>query len=168
MRSVVDSTAESSHSNLVIRPRSFKGGDLHWIWSPYSIYQNVRNTNTMEWDCNHTIDRLTWFTVYAHTKKWMASPMPNVRSHPFGSLTVRNDIPLALDSFHERCRNDDKSHIPLPRACCAVASRSARGIHRSESHARQNHSVLVAGVLLRLLQDWTQYDIGLVRVLDYS
>lgn len=24
-----------------MRPRSFHGGDLHWIWSPYAIYQNV-------------------------------------------------------------------------------------------------------------------------------
>ncbi|KAJ3532191.1 hypothetical protein NMY22_g7844 [Coprinellus aureogranulatus] len=24
-----------------MRPRSFEGGDLHWIWKPYSIYQNV-------------------------------------------------------------------------------------------------------------------------------
>ncbi|KAL5519782.1 hypothetical protein ACEPAG_1442 [Sanghuangporus baumii] len=24
-----------------MRPRSFKGGDLHWIWKPYEIYQNV-------------------------------------------------------------------------------------------------------------------------------
>lgn len=23
------------------RPRSFVGGDLHWIWKPYEIYQNV-------------------------------------------------------------------------------------------------------------------------------
>ncbi|KIY65816.1 hypothetical protein CYLTODRAFT_432071 [Cylindrobasidium torrendii FP15055 ss-10] len=24
-----------------MRPRSFEGGDLHWIWEPYSIYQNI-------------------------------------------------------------------------------------------------------------------------------
>ncbi|KAL0959179.1 hypothetical protein HGRIS_014460 [Hohenbuehelia grisea] len=24
-----------------MRPRSMKGGDLHWIWSPYAIYQNI-------------------------------------------------------------------------------------------------------------------------------
>ncbi|KAJ8502944.1 hypothetical protein ONZ45_g11301 [Pleurotus djamor] len=24
-----------------MRPRSMKGGDLHWIWSPYAIYQEV-------------------------------------------------------------------------------------------------------------------------------
>ncbi|KAJ6618180.1 hypothetical protein B0H10DRAFT_2030919 [Mycena sp. CBHHK59/15] len=24
-----------------MRPRSMEGGDLHWIWKPYSIYQNV-------------------------------------------------------------------------------------------------------------------------------
>jgi len=24
-----------------MRPRSFEGGDLHWLWKPYSIYQNV-------------------------------------------------------------------------------------------------------------------------------
>ncbi|KAJ7267237.1 hypothetical protein C8J57DRAFT_1327085 [Mycena rebaudengoi] len=24
-----------------MRPRSMEGGDLHWIWQPYSIYQNV-------------------------------------------------------------------------------------------------------------------------------
>ena len=23
------------------RPRSFKGGDLHWIWNPYALYQEV-------------------------------------------------------------------------------------------------------------------------------
>ncbi|KZV73388.1 hypothetical protein PENSPDRAFT_648925 [Peniophora sp. CONT] len=23
------------------RPRSFVGGDLHWIWEPYGLYQNV-------------------------------------------------------------------------------------------------------------------------------
>ncbi|KAG5734216.1 hypothetical protein E4T56_gene2276, partial [Termitomyces sp. T112] len=23
------------------RPRSMKGGDLHWLWKPYAIYQNV-------------------------------------------------------------------------------------------------------------------------------
>ncbi|KAK1235796.1 hypothetical protein PQX77_000969 [Marasmius sp. AFHP31] len=24
-----------------MRPRSFEGGDMHWYWTPYSIYQNV-------------------------------------------------------------------------------------------------------------------------------
>ncbi|KDQ53945.1 hypothetical protein JAAARDRAFT_136371 [Jaapia argillacea MUCL 33604] len=24
-----------------MRPRSMFGGDLHWIWSPYAIYQNI-------------------------------------------------------------------------------------------------------------------------------
>jgi len=24
-----------------MRPRSFKGGDLHWIWKPYALYQKV-------------------------------------------------------------------------------------------------------------------------------
>ncbi|KIM27823.1 hypothetical protein M408DRAFT_329766 [Serendipita vermifera MAFF 305830] len=24
-----------------MRPRSFHGGDLHWIWKPYSLYQNI-------------------------------------------------------------------------------------------------------------------------------
>ncbi|KAJ7100757.1 hypothetical protein B0H15DRAFT_1018075 [Mycena belliarum] len=24
-----------------MRPRSMEGGDLHWIWAPYSIYQNI-------------------------------------------------------------------------------------------------------------------------------
>lgn len=26
---------------VLCRPRSFEGGDLHWLWKPYSIYQNV-------------------------------------------------------------------------------------------------------------------------------
>jgi len=26
---------------LFYRPRSFEGGDLHWIWEPYGLYQNV-------------------------------------------------------------------------------------------------------------------------------
>ncbi|KAK0186884.1 hypothetical protein F5146DRAFT_1067757 [Armillaria mellea] len=26
---------------LFLRPRSMEGGDLHWIWQPYSIYQNI-------------------------------------------------------------------------------------------------------------------------------
>ncbi|KAF8488115.1 hypothetical protein JB92DRAFT_3018105 [Gautieria morchelliformis] len=25
----------------LMRPRSMKGGDLHWIWSPYALYQEV-------------------------------------------------------------------------------------------------------------------------------
>ncbi|EJD45575.1 hypothetical protein AURDEDRAFT_114131 [Auricularia subglabra TFB-10046 SS5] len=25
----------------LMRPRSMRGGDLHWIWKPYSIYQDV-------------------------------------------------------------------------------------------------------------------------------
>ncbi|KAF9010418.1 hypothetical protein BDZ89DRAFT_964397 [Hymenopellis radicata] len=28
-------------SYCFMRPRSFEGGDLHWIWAPYSIYQNI-------------------------------------------------------------------------------------------------------------------------------
>ncbi|KIP05673.1 hypothetical protein PHLGIDRAFT_107951 [Phlebiopsis gigantea 11061_1 CR5-6] len=24
-----------------MRPRSMRGGDLHWIWSPYSLYQDI-------------------------------------------------------------------------------------------------------------------------------
>ncbi|KAL6300317.1 hypothetical protein BKA93DRAFT_819479 [Sparassis latifolia] len=26
---------------LFFRPRSFEGGDLHWIWRPYGLYQNI-------------------------------------------------------------------------------------------------------------------------------
>lgn len=26
---------------ILLRPRSMLGGDLHWIWSPYSLYMNV-------------------------------------------------------------------------------------------------------------------------------
>ncbi|KAF8908123.1 hypothetical protein CPB84DRAFT_1959313 [Gymnopilus junonius] len=25
----------------LLRPRSMKGGDLHWIWAPYALYQEV-------------------------------------------------------------------------------------------------------------------------------
>jgi len=28
-------------SYVFMRPRSFEGGDLHWLWKPYAIYQNV-------------------------------------------------------------------------------------------------------------------------------
>ncbi|KAH9919464.1 uncharacterized protein BXZ73DRAFT_92065 [Epithele typhae] len=28
-------------SYCFLRPRSMVGGDLHWIWKPYAIYQNV-------------------------------------------------------------------------------------------------------------------------------
>ncbi|KAF8811171.1 hypothetical protein BYT27DRAFT_7184544 [Phlegmacium glaucopus] len=28
-------------SYCMMRPRSMKGGDLHWIWQPYAIYQEV-------------------------------------------------------------------------------------------------------------------------------
>ena len=30
-----------SSTRPVCRPRSFKGGDLHWIWKPYELYQEV-------------------------------------------------------------------------------------------------------------------------------
>ncbi|SYW77045.1 related to Adiponectin receptor 1 [Ustilago bromivora] len=26
---------------ILLRPRSFLGGDLHWIWSPYKLYMNI-------------------------------------------------------------------------------------------------------------------------------
>lgn len=26
---------------ILLRPRSMKGGDLHWIWSPYALYMDV-------------------------------------------------------------------------------------------------------------------------------
>ncbi|KAI3478697.1 hypothetical protein L1887_59334 [Cichorium endivia] len=26
---------------ILMRPRSFLGGDLHWLWSPYSLYMNI-------------------------------------------------------------------------------------------------------------------------------
>lgn len=32
---------QKCNSISLLRPRSFEGGDLHWIWAPYSIYQNV-------------------------------------------------------------------------------------------------------------------------------
>ncbi|KAJ7843109.1 hypothetical protein B0H14DRAFT_2779466 [Mycena olivaceomarginata] len=31
-----------------MRPRSMEGGDLHWIWAPYSIYQNVYGVAALE------------------------------------------------------------------------------------------------------------------------
>jgi len=28
-------------NDVTCRPRSMRGGDLHWIWKPYSLYQDV-------------------------------------------------------------------------------------------------------------------------------
>lgn len=30
-----------THSHVSVRPRSMVGGDLHWIWKPYALYQEV-------------------------------------------------------------------------------------------------------------------------------
>ncbi|KAF5309037.1 hypothetical protein D9619_013550 [Psilocybe cf. subviscida] len=32
----------------LMRPRSMTGGDLHWIWSPYALYQNVYGLPSFE------------------------------------------------------------------------------------------------------------------------
>ena len=42
----VSSPAHQSRSHrqslyLAPSPRSMKGGDLHWIWKPYEIYQEI-------------------------------------------------------------------------------------------------------------------------------
>ncbi|KAF9479219.1 hypothetical protein BDN70DRAFT_879090 [Pholiota conissans] len=36
-----------------MRPRSMKGGDLHWLWAPYASYQEVRYT-TVDFLITHT------------------------------------------------------------------------------------------------------------------
>ena len=36
------------------RPRSMVGGDLHWIWEPYGLYQEidyVRRISSIEYGC---------------------------------------------------------------------------------------------------------------------
>ena len=43
------------------RPRSMVGGDLHWIWEPYGLYQEidyVRRIFSVQTDAN--LDRNSW------------------------------------------------------------------------------------------------------------
>ena len=35
-------------SDSVSRPRSMVGGDLHWIWKPYALYQEVDYVRRIE------------------------------------------------------------------------------------------------------------------------
>lgn len=38
---------------ILLRPRSMKGGDLHWIWSPYALYMDVDYIYGLpSWDTN--------------------------------------------------------------------------------------------------------------------
>ena len=61
------------------RPRSMRGGDLHWIWSPYSIYQDVDYVRRL---CSVTtgllISLFPRYTASRHTRKEMDSPTHNV------------------------------------------------------------------------------------------
>ncbi len=60
------------------RPRSMPGGDLHWIWKPYSIYMNVdyvSHKTIKHLDPTNACDR---FTVSHRLSVATASPMHKV------------------------------------------------------------------------------------------
>jgi hypothetical protein len=41
-------------AHSVCSPRSMKGGDLHWIWKPYALYQEVDYVRpSASWACIH-------------------------------------------------------------------------------------------------------------------
>ncbi|KXN89027.1 hypothetical protein AN958_06378 [Leucoagaricus sp. SymC.cos] len=68
-----------------MRPRSMKGGDLHWIWRPYAIYQEVYGLPALESNDGFTNAQsfmniietlLNLIYVYlAHKVQWPGAPV---------------------------------------------------------------------------------------------
>ncbi|KAJ7444563.1 hypothetical protein B0H11DRAFT_1747176 [Mycena galericulata] len=71
-----------------MRPRSMEGGDLHWIWAPYSIYQNVDlvyGVETLKRGDGFTnaqsllnvVETLLniWYLYAAHVTAWPPAPL---------------------------------------------------------------------------------------------
>jgi len=72
----------------MMRPRSMKGGDLHWIWKPYALYQEVDyiygipsllsgNGFTNAQSLLNIIETLIniAYLYLAHIAQWPAAPM---------------------------------------------------------------------------------------------
>ncbi|KAK7052106.1 hypothetical protein R3P38DRAFT_2858603 [Favolaschia claudopus] len=82
-----------------MRPRSMEGGDLHWLWSPYSIYQRVYGIPALEEGDGFTNAQslmnvletlMNLFYLYtAHVSEWPAAPLIGFTA---ASLTLAKTI----------------------------------------------------------------------------
>ncbi|KAK7023141.1 hypothetical protein R3P38DRAFT_2957741 [Favolaschia claudopus] len=82
-----------------MRPRSMEGGDLHWLWSPYSIYQRVYGIPALEEGDGFTNAQslmnvletlLNLFYLYtAHVSAWPPAPLIGFTA---ASLTLAKTI----------------------------------------------------------------------------
>lgn len=88
------------------RPHSFEGGKLHWIWAPYSIYQNVDlvrhplRSRITRASPRHPPGLLTRTGIdrsmaSKHGSAAMASPRRNVRFRSWGVRKLRSYSPAA-------------------------------------------------------------------------
>jgi hypothetical protein len=81
------------------------GGDLHWIWAPYALYQEVDYVRVTLHPRVRTLTISFWvvgerYTASRHFKKTMDSPMPNASSRYFrdGYPTYQLDYHRCLDA----------------------------------------------------------------------
>lgn len=55
-----------------------RGGDLHWIWSPYSLYQDIDYVRALATADLTLFLHLSRSTVYGHSRVVKVSLMLNV------------------------------------------------------------------------------------------
>ncbi|CAK5274125.1 unnamed protein product [Mycena citricolor] len=85
-------------------PRSMIGGDLHWIWKPYALYQNVSCPLLPELQPSPS-SRSTSSTAWLPWNAGMGSPMPKVSQQPRARVHTSNVCHPALLNVVETIMN---------------------------------------------------------------
>ncbi len=145
---------------ILMRPRSFLGGDLHWLWSPYSLYMNIDYIYGLPaWDAkdgfpaaqtlmNVVESILNLFYVYlVHVR---ATPSSRAVAPIYGLITVTMTLSKTILYV-----------LNVSRSC--VLGKGGR-----PTHIHRLPCVRSVGLLLRLVQDWPQRLVHAHRLLDPS
>jgi hypothetical protein len=139
------------------RPRSMKGGDLHWIWKPYELYQEV---DYVEPESHLYLEKkhLTLRQIYGVPALERGDGFPNAQCKLY---TAEHSLHAALShcslcSIPKHRRDAPQSFVCLlgPRRWVA---RSQRCWVRKRRHdGLQDNVVLAPRILLRRLLHRTQ------------
>jgi hypothetical protein len=152
------------------------GGDLHWIWKPYTIYQEVDYVRRIVSDhVDANLDRDAWdFAGQVYGVK--ALQENNGFTNAQGKPTYRHFFVVRRADYH-RCsgcscpesrRDCPQCLLLVPGACGEVPSCLGSWVYERDSDILQDGTVLAAGILLQLLRRWSQRFEDIDRLLDHS
>lgn len=128
-----------------------RGGDLHWIWSPYSLYQDIDYVRSASRSCVILHSHALSVQVYGLRAFENQEGFTNAQCRYQIRLFIAVLLITFVHSVHECRRKCPQYYLPVPRTRPRVIRCSSYWPHEHCNDAVEDDAVLAERVLLRMV-----------------